>query len=590
VVIKKAFKSWVSYHPNYEEDVKLMKPSGYNFIWHTDNQEKVMIFNSLTTSLVEVRKTYADLLDNPWFDYNALPVDKKHFVDWLKQSGFVLDDQVDELKILKFIYNSNKYDRMDLGLTVAPTLRCNFACSYCYEQSGENQSKRDGQHAFMPENVQQELLKLIERLAKTVKGVSITWYGGEPLLGMEIIFDLTRKIIAITEENKIRYSASMITNGYLLAGDPEIVQKLKDSRISSFQITLDGPPEVHNRRRMLKGSSGPTFDRILEGIKLLTTNEMEVSLLINIDRYNRDQVLKLLDILETNNLKNISMHLGHITAYTAGCKSIESSCVAIEEFTELKQSFHETLRQRGFKTGQTPCYPIIAHACMANRMNSFVIDPDGDIYKCLSEIGDKSARIGDIVDLEQQGKDERTQEIRWVTWEPFEYSDCVACKVLPICMGGCGYRAMFVNQDRPDCAEWKYSLEHYVRVRYNREKEIKAEAEGSAPVEQVVDYLCCTGGFAPALQQVAKRQLAVKAAVKKGLAVSDEELQRASDDWRAANGLFNAGDTKEWLESSGLTMEKYEAYLEANLLIFKFKQALASEARIENIFSNPQCK
>jgi uncharacterized protein len=442
----------------------------------------------------------------------------------------------------------------------------------------------------MPENVQQELLKLIERLAKTVKGISVSWYGGEPLLGKEIIFDLTRKIIDITEENKIGYSANMTTNGYLLTVDPELVQKLKDSRITSFQITLDGPPEAHNSRRMLKGDSGPTFDRILEGIKLLTANELEVSLRINIDRYNRDQVLKLLDILETNNLKNISMHLGHITADTVGCKSIESSCVAIEEFTELKQSFHETLRQRGFKTGQQPYYPRIAHACLANRMNSLVIDPDGDIYKCWTEIGDKSARIGNVVDFEQQGKDERMHEMRWVAWEPFDYPDCVECKVLPVCMGACGYLAMFVNKDRPDCVEWKYGLERCVRARYNREKGTKAYGGESALVEKVVDYLRCTGGFATALQDVAKRHLAVKAAAERGLAVSDEELQQASDAWRTANDLFSAIDTIEWLEDSGLTTEKYEAYLETDLLICKFKQTLASAAKIENIFTDPQCR
>ena len=114
--------------------------------------------------------------------------------------------------------------------------------------------------------------------------------------------------------------------------------------------------------------------------------------------------------------------------------------------------------------------------------------------------------------------------------------------------------------------------------------------EGSASVEKVVDYLRCTGGFATALQQVAGRQLAVKAAAEKGLAVSDEELQRASDAWRAVNGLFNASDTNKWLENSGLTIDKYEAYLETNLLIFKLKQALASEAEIEKIFTDPQYK
>ena len=454
-----------------------MKPSIYNFIWPTDDPAKAMIFNSLTTSLSEVEKTYIDLLNVQRFDYDTLSADAKQFIDALKQGGVVLDDAADELKILKFAYNSNKYNRMSLGFTIAPTLRCNFACTYCYEQSGENLIKRDGQNAFMPENIQQELLKFIERSAKMVKGVFITWYGGEPLLCKEIIFDLTQKIIAVTKENKIGYSAAMITNGYLLTEDPDIVRKLKDSRIKTFQITLDGPPHVHNSRRMLKGDNGLTFNRILEGIKLLTANKLEVSLRINVDRSNMNEVLKLLDILEANNLKDISIRLGHVHADTAGCKSTENLCATNEEFTVLNQNFHETLRQREFKSGQTSYYPSFAHACGANRMNAFVVDPDGDMYKCWSEIGDKPARIGNIIDFGKRSNDERMQEIRWLTWEPFDYSDCLNCKVLPICMGGCGYRAMFVNKDRPDCAEWKYSIEHYVQARFKREKEIKAAGE-----------------------------------------------------------------------------------------------------------------
>ena len=60
--------------------------------------------------------------------------------------------------------------------------------------------------------------------------------------------------------------------------------------------------------------------------KLLTANELEVSLRINVDSSNMNEALKLLDILEDNNLKDIAIHLGHVSADTAGCKSIENSC------------------------------------------------------------------------------------------------------------------------------------------------------------------------------------------------------------------------------------------------------------------------
>ena len=450
-----------------------MKPSIYNFIWPTDSHEKVMLFNSLTTSLAEAENSHTDLLDLASFDYDRLPADSKRFVDELIKGGFIVDDEADEQKILKYTYNSNKYNRIGLTLTIAPTMHCNFACTYCYEQSGQSLDTRAEDTVFMPEDVQEALLQYIERAAKTVKSVFITWYGGEPLLGKEIIFDLSKKIIDIANENKIVYFAGMITNGYLLAEDSGMIQKLKDSHIRSYQITLDGPPEVHNSRRMRKGDNGPTFDQVLEGLKRLKANELSVSLRINVDHSNRDGAIKLLDILEENDLKEIPIELGRISADTAGCKSIESSCTTMEEFSVLDRAFRETLRTRGFKAGQKPEYPHIAHTCGANRMNAFVLDPDGDMYKCWSEIGNKPARIGNIMDIDQRTRQERMHEIRWLTWEPFEYPDCLECKILPLCMGSCGYRAMFVNRDKPDCAEWKYCLEQSLRARFSWEKKKK---------------------------------------------------------------------------------------------------------------------
>jgi len=108
--------------------------------------------------------------------------------------------------------------------------------------------------------------------------------------------------------------------------------------------------------------------------------------------------------------------------------------------------------------------------------------------------------------------------------------------------------------------------------------------------DKVVNYLRCTGGYTSAVKEVAEREFTVAAAEQKGLKVTDEELQKASDAWRAFKGLLNAQDTMNWLATNSLTIDSYEDFLAANLLIAKFKHSLASEAQIENIFLDPQCQ
>lgn len=456
-----------------------MKPSVYNFVWSTDDPEKVMIFNSLTTALAEVRKNRTNLLNISQFDYALLTEKERQFVDELRKGGFVVDDTADELRMVKFNYNSDKYDSPIARLVIAPTLACNFACSYCFEQSDKSQSENGHQNAFMPDDIKQDLLNYIEDIVRTGKDIFVTWYGGEPLLAKEIVFDLSQKIIAITEEHKVGYSAGMVTNGYLLSKDPDTVQNLKINRIKYIHITLDGPREVHDNRRMLKGSNGPTFDRILQGIKLLKENDLETYVRVNIDRSNIDNIGRLLEVLKDNNLSDIFIYLGHVIPYTAGCKSYESSCILTEEFSAINQEFYRNLNLMGFEAGRESFYPRFARTCDANRTDAFVLDPDGDMYKCWTEIGNKTASIGKIGDLARQNEEKGNREIQWLTWEPFEYPDCVKCKMLPICMGGCAYQAMFINSGRPECKEWKYSLEHYVRMKFSYLKAHRAAVDKS---------------------------------------------------------------------------------------------------------------
>ncbi len=101
-----------------------------------------------------------------------------------------------------------------------------------------------------------------------------------------------------------------------------------------------------------------------------------------------------------------------------------------------------------------------------------------------------------------------------------------------------------------------------------------AKNEIEIAVAEVVDYLRITGRFAPALREVVQRKITAEAAKKSKIKVSNGELQKAADTFRVANGLTKASDTERWLKSNGITLEAFEEFLETNLLINKFKDAL----------------
>ena len=107
---------------------------------------------------------------------------------------------------------------------------------------------------------------------------------------------------------------------------------------------------------------------------------------------------------------------------------------------------------------------------------------------------------------------------------------------------------------------------------------------------EVVDYLRLTGGFASVLREVVERKITANAARTKGLKVTTQKLQRASDAFRVALGLHKSSDTKKWLKSNGISEETLEEFLETNLLITMFKDQLEKKTSKTKYLSTPTIK
>ncbi|MDD2717535.1 MAG: hypothetical protein PHW04_16715 [Candidatus Wallbacteria bacterium] len=109
-------------------------------------------------------------------------------------------------------------------------------------------------------------------------------------------------------------------------------------------------------------------------------------------------------------------------------------------------------------------------------------------------------------------------------------------------------------------------------------------------VSEILDFLRFSGHFAFGLRELAIRKIAITEARKKGIKVSDKELQKAADDFRLENGLCRARETHEWLKANGLTIEVLENFLESNLLVEKLKDKLEHDTAKEKFHAAPGIK
>lgn len=424
-----------------------MKESKYNIA--VEHNGQCLLFNSRTIATAALDDSALDILER--VRYGA-EIEESELVNEMKRVGFLVDDSIDELQQLEMNYNLSKYSKNGLGLVIAPTMACNFACPYCYEGS---------QKGVMSADLQEKIISMAEAFAKDKQSINIGWFGGEPLLAKKIIYSMSKRLIEICEREHVEYEARIVTNGYLL--DEETILELKKCKITFAQITLDGLPESHNKKRKLRnGNDEPTFDRIIENTLLAKENGIDVAIRVNVDKTTQHELEPLLDLMMEKGL-GTELYLGHVQANTDSSKEFAENCLSSEDFAEVYVNYEKLLFARRLPTE----YPVPDRMnCGADYLYSYVVDADGYLYKCWNDIGIKTESVGNVSNLEDFSKitqNPNSNYCKYMTWTPFAFKKCRECKILPICLGGCQYNGRSIGE--PVCENWKYELEEYIKLK-----------------------------------------------------------------------------------------------------------------------------
>lgn len=431
-----------------------MKPSRYNFIFSLD-ENKYLIYNSLSGGFAKIDSETLRILEN--FKKRKYITEDNSEISFvlknLEEGGFIVPDDFDEVAHLQVLTNAHRFGSRILGLTITPTLECNFACKYCYE---------DHINVRMSPEIIAALKKFLEKQTNAFSALGIAWFGGEPLLAMDIMEDISLFIFELQNKRNFHYEAGLVTNGYLL--NKKKAEKLIGLKIKKIQVTIDGPQYVHNSRRPLKSGEG-TFQRILENLIEVADVLKEISIRVNVDSSNIDRVPDLFDILKSKCLKDkIGIYFSPVQIFSKVCKDVSGDCLSHEVFSKHEIALFEEAVERGFRIWKYPS-PLYGY-CGAVNFHSLVIDPFGDFHKCWNTVGIKSEAVGTLGGPPKMN----TKLLQWLSWDPFKNKECRACKFLPICMGGCPY--LLRTKDKT-CDPWKFNIKEILSLYYTTK--IKAE-------------------------------------------------------------------------------------------------------------------
>jgi len=440
----------------------MMKPSRFNHLVSFSRGVE-LLFNSFSKQLAVLRgaraKQVRALLSHP----DTAGHDQAARQCWreLVAHGYLVEDALDERGVYMHERLEAEASSRHLGLTVAPTLACNMCCVYCYQKPNP---------VPMTRQVEDALIRFFARESVSGGSAAVTWFGGEPLLRFGTIRRLSQAFLGIARSRKISYSAFLVTNGYLLDGD--VARRLVRLGVQRAQVTLDGPPEVHDQRRPDRSGAG-TFERIWANVQA-ASRYLSISLRVNVDQTNADGIRPLLERIQESGLaRRIDVYLGQTFPYTDACSDIAEQCLDRADFSRLSLETAWEMVCRGFRSSGSSRLPQRRlTVCMAERANSFVVTPSGGVVKCWNEIDDPESCVDHL--LRPRDASHQAAASRWKLRDLAEES-CADCSLLPICAGGCPYVAR--RTGKPACHQWRaeldrsLSLYYYLRVR-SRESEI----------------------------------------------------------------------------------------------------------------------
>jgi uncharacterized protein len=285
-----------------------------------------------------------------------------------------------------------------LHLIVNPTERCNLRCTYCYETFALRK---------MPETIISGIFKFVKRRTeKGLKTLRLEFFGGEPLVAWEVVETLGQRLSEICGANGTKMFGGMTTNGVLLTR-PRL-DLLAACDVRSFQVTLDGPEAVHDRRRVTPQGEG-SFDAVWTCLEMLkgAPHLLEVLIRMHFDPTSLEHLLGdagFVRRVTTSFVKNderFRLHF-HALGRWGGPNDDETQVFKspLDERAAIEKLIDEALGAGCSPTQLVQYHQGAAlgesgHAiCYAARANAFVIRSDGRVAKCTVAFEDDRNTVG----------------------------------------------------------------------------------------------------------------------------------------------------------------------------------------------------
>jgi uncharacterized protein len=385
------------------------------------------------------------------FQGSDLPLMEAGFLDWewnVVERRHVIETQMSEAF------------RNTAALSIMPTEKCNFRCTYCYESFLKGK---------MSPEIQQGVVKYLQFQVPKFQFFNLAWFGGEPLLHPNIVLKISKEFREIALKANVNSTIAITTNGSLLSAST--IDELTEVQIDLFHITVDGPKPLHEAMRR-SSYKGGTYELILDNIeRVLEKTKSNLYFRINIDTRQPERLSEIREWFTTEIFPRFSgyserIHFHPVSVWDATTSSVDGICISdlsrFQTWLSIKMLAQKAIGAQALESFSESLRTTGDYACYAGRPNHFVLGADGKLYKCTVAFDLPENSVGKITSDGQVEIDNEREAI-WIANTALNDPQCKKCDFAQSCMG-IHCPLIRIQTQRSPCPSEKVHLSEYIRI------------------------------------------------------------------------------------------------------------------------------
>lgn len=372
--------------------------------------------------------------------------------DQLAEVGFLVPEGEDELAAI--IERNRRKQRAEgvLEYVLLPTSFCNMGCEYCGQEHSQDGPMDDWERAV--------IAHVTEGIARpTTNKVHISWFGGEPMAGYPRLIRVSRALTEAADGAGVRYSSSMTTNGSLLTVK-KLIELREVARVSVLCITLDSTPELHDRRRFLKGG-GTSFSKITEvltaALREPALSDVTFRMRTNVDTGNREALLRYFQHMKELGFDHpqVLFELYPVHPWSNDVSAVE---LARTEYANAEIDWLAMMTRLGLQCGLVPAKarPVV---CVATQPSATVVSSTGAVFSCTEHVLVPKHEANDAVgSLDSAPGTRRSLGLFHDFDKRVQNADvpCHSCRFYGVCGGAC---PKHWAEGHSPCPSYKYNIQ-----------------------------------------------------------------------------------------------------------------------------------